>query len=201
MSKKSNRSNPSKASTKLQGFVPENSEVKNGNAKFGFRNGDIYEGEFGIENGKNIFKQGHGVYVTDNFDVYTAQWDRDYISTDLHIQYNNGMQYKGGINVNGEMNGLGTYIFPDSSSVEGTWNKNKPIVNTNFVEPLGYKWKGLNSDIEKEILFIPGNHFWKELYGAENKNEDEIILNEDVSIQRINSKISFKSKKRLTSKK
>ncbi|XP_033219497.1 phosphatidylinositol 4-phosphate 5-kinase 4-like isoform X2 [Belonocnema kinseyi] len=179
MSKKSNRSNPSKASTKLQGFVPENSEVKNGNAKFGFRNGDIYEGEFGIENGKNIFKQGHGVYVTDNFDVYTAQWDRDYISTDLHIQYNNGMQYKGGINVNGEMNGLGTYIFPDSSSVEGTWNKNKPI----------------------EILFIPGNHFWKELYGAENKNEDEIILNEDVSIQRINSKISFKSKKRLTSKK
>lgn len=58
MSRKLNRSNSSKAGTKLQEFVPENSEIKNGSAKFGFRNGDIYEGQFGIENGKNIFKQG-----------------------------------------------------------------------------------------------------------------------------------------------
>lgn len=51
------------------------------------------------------------------------------------------------------MNGFGTYIFPDSSSVEGTWKKNKPLINSNFVEPLGYKWKGLNSDIEK-VYFV-----------------------------------------------
>ena len=61
MSKKSNRSNLSKASTKVNEVAdlrPDISEVKSGSAKFGFRNGDVYEGEFGIENGKNIFKQG-----------------------------------------------------------------------------------------------------------------------------------------------
>ena len=63
------------------------------------------------------------------------------------------MQYKGGITGDGEMTGFGTYIFPDLSSIEGTWNKNRPLLNPNFVEPSGFKWKGLNSDIGKVCNF------------------------------------------------
>lgn len=54
-------------------------------------------------------------------------------------RYNNNAQYKGNVNKDA-MNGPGTYIFPDESSLTGFWSQNKCISDVIYQESLGYKW-------------------------------------------------------------
>ncbi|XP_025271181.1 phosphatidylinositol 4-phosphate 5-kinase 7-like [Camponotus floridanus] len=118
------------------------SNVRIGIAKFTFENGDNYEGKYQVDFDKcTLVKQDQGVYVTDNFDVYNGTWHDDKFAGKFHIRYNNNAQYKGNIDRNGAMNGIGTYIFPDDSSLMALWSQNKPISDVIYQKPLGYKWK------------------------------------------------------------
>lgn len=55
-------------------------------------------------------------------------------------RYNNNAQYKGNVDKYGAMNGTGTYIFPDESSLMAFWSQNKCISDVIYQESLGYKW-------------------------------------------------------------
>ncbi|XP_039309122.1 radial spoke head 1 homolog [Solenopsis invicta] len=123
------------------------SNIKNwnleiGSARFTFKNGDNYEGKYLINvDRRTLVKQDHGVYTTDNFDIYDGKWyDDTFGSDEFHIRYNNNTQYKGNVDANGAMNGKGTYFFPDGSSLMSTWYQNKPVSNIVCREPLGYEW-------------------------------------------------------------
>ncbi|XP_031365632.1 phosphatidylinositol 4-phosphate 5-kinase 7-like [Apis dorsata] len=146
-----------------------NSEIINQNAerkvgKFTFWNGDIYDGEYKVNYDRfQLIKQGRGTYITDNFDVYHGDWDNDtFANADIHIKYNNDAQYQGKIDSNGIMNGLGTYIFPDKSSIKAIWHDNIPSMNIIYREPLGFAWivEDLSTD---SITFFAGNHFWTDI--------------------------------------
>lgn len=39
------------------------------------------------------------------------------------------------------MNGIGTYIFPDDSSLTALWSQNKSISDVIYQKPLGYIWR------------------------------------------------------------
>ncbi|XP_017761483.1 PREDICTED: phosphatidylinositol 4-phosphate 5-kinase 6-like [Eufriesea mexicana] len=146
-----------------------NSEIINQNiqpkvGKFMFCNGDVYDGEYKINRDRFfLVKQGKGTYITDNFDVYHGEWDEDtFANTDIHIKYNNDAQYRGRIDSNGMMNGLGTYIFPDGSSIEAIWFNNMPSINIIYKEPLGFAW--IVDDVSaNSISFSAGNHFWTDM--------------------------------------
>ncbi|KOX68995.1 Phosphatidylinositol 4-phosphate 5-kinase 6 [Melipona quadrifasciata] len=128
--------------TKIDDTVVVNQNVQSKAGKFTFWNGDVYVGEYKINYDPYLLmKQGKGTYVTDNFDVYHGEWNDDtFPSNDIHIKYNNDAQYRGRIDSNGMMNGLGTYIFPDGSSIEAIWHDNKPSTNIIYREPLGFAW-------------------------------------------------------------
>ncbi|KAL6443346.1 hypothetical protein ACFW04_002904 [Cataglyphis niger] len=110
-------------------------------AKFTFENGDKYEGMYQIDFKKSsIVKQDQGIYTTDNFEVYDGTWDDDKFGGYFHIQYNNNGQFKGNVGKDSRMNGPGTYIFPDESSLTAFWSQNKCISDVIYQEALGYKW-------------------------------------------------------------
>ncbi|XP_032678739.1 phosphatidylinositol 4-phosphate 5-kinase 5-like [Odontomachus brunneus] len=113
-----------------------------GVGKFTFRNGDSYEGKYEVNVGERaLVKQDEGVYVTDNFDVYEGKWNVDgFASENFHIRYNNDVQYKGHVAANGAMDGMGTYIFPDGSSLAAVWSRNRPVSDVVYKEPLGQEW-------------------------------------------------------------
>ncbi|XP_025075168.1 phosphatidylinositol 4-phosphate 5-kinase 2-like [Pogonomyrmex barbatus] len=123
-----------------------NANVRIGIARFTFKNGDSYEGKYQVNIERCILvKQGQGIYITDNFDTYNGKWYNDeFNNVEFHIRYNNNAQYKGNVDPNGAMNDIGTYIFPDGSSLTSTWSQNKPISNIVYKEPLGYEWTPLS---------------------------------------------------------
>ncbi|XP_050448283.1 uncharacterized protein LOC126849918, partial [Cataglyphis hispanica] len=132
-------------------------------AKFTFENGDKYEGTYQIDLNKySIVKQDQGTYITDNFEVYNGTWNDDKFGGNFHIRYNNNAQYKGNIDKNSWMSGLGTYIFPDESSLTAFWSQNKCISDVIYQEALGYKWT-TESVLDNQILFTTGNHFWDKI--------------------------------------
>lgn len=51
------------------------------------------------------------------------------------------------------MNGLGTYIFPDKSSIKAIWRDNIPSINVIYREPLGFAWvvEDLLTDVKKFV--------------------------------------------------
>ncbi|XP_077257737.1 uncharacterized protein LOC143894931 [Temnothorax americanus] len=110
--------------------------------RFTFKNGDSYEGKYQVNvDRRTLVKQDEGVYTTDNFDVYDGKWYDDKFGSDkFYIRYNNNARYKGNVDANGMINGTGTYIFPDGSSLTSVWSRNKPISDIVYKEPLGYKW-------------------------------------------------------------
>lgn len=92
-----------------------------------------------------------------NFTIY------DIDSCTIHSRYNNDAQYRGRIDSNGMMKGLGTYIFPDGSSIEAIWHDNKPSTNIIYREPLGFAW--IVEDVSTDfITFSAGNHFWNDMF-------------------------------------
>ncbi|KAK9299685.1 hypothetical protein QLX08_007387 [Tetragonisca angustula] len=150
--------------TKIDDTLVVNQNVQPKAEKFTFWNGDVYVGEYEINYDTYLLvKQGKGTYVTDNFDVYHGEWNDDtFPSSDIHIKYNNDAQYRGRIDSNGTMNGLGTYIFPDGSSIEAIWHDNKPSTDIIYREPLGFAW--IVEDISTDsITFSAGNHFWNDM--------------------------------------
>ncbi|CAK9799355.1 hypothetical protein ANTQUA_LOCUS2007 [Anthophora quadrimaculata] len=156
-----------------------NQDVKNGTEKFTFLNGDVYEGEYKLVYEPFLLvKQGKGTYATDNFEAYYGEWDNDTFATsDIHIKYNNDAQYRGKIDSNGTMNGLGIYTFPDGSSIEADWVDNVPFANIIFREPLGSAWV-VKDTTNDAITFSPGNHFWNDLLSDESTTHSTESLGE-----------------------
>ncbi|XP_011702954.1 PREDICTED: uncharacterized protein LOC105458997 isoform X3 [Wasmannia auropunctata] len=128
-------------------------DVKNSNMRIGetmrftFKNGDSYEGKYQVNiDRRTLVKQDQGVYITDNFDVYdecnsnSENVDTNNVTVYVYTRYNNNARYKGYVDANGVMNGTGTYIFPDESTLSSVWSQNKPILNIVYKKPLGYEW-------------------------------------------------------------
>lgn len=67
-------------------------------------------------------------------------------------RYNNNAQYKGNVDRNGAMNGIGTYIFPDESSLIALWSQNKSISDVIYQNPLGYKW--ITESISENVCIL-----------------------------------------------
>ncbi|XP_078047331.1 uncharacterized protein LOC144475372 [Augochlora pura] len=135
-----------------------------GEGKFTFPNNDRYKGEYKGHTGQfAIVKQGKGVYTTDNFDVYDGEWNNDAFNDgEIHIRYNNKAEYRGNIDSNGTMNGWGTYMFPDGSSLEAIWFSNIPLADIIYREPLGYKW--ILEELSSQMITLSsGNHFWDDM--------------------------------------
>ncbi|KAL2730875.1 phosphatidylinositol 4-phosphate 5-kinase 6-like [Vespula squamosa] len=138
--------------------------LKKGSGKFSFVNGDTYDGDYALHliNG-TLVKNGEGVYVTNDFNTYSAKWENDnFAEEDVFIQFNNGTRYNGGINTNGQMSGKGTYYFPDDSSINAIWYENKPVSDITYQDSFGYVWivKTISDDT---IYFMANNHFWTEI--------------------------------------
>ncbi|XP_011702953.1 PREDICTED: uncharacterized protein LOC105458997 isoform X2 [Wasmannia auropunctata] len=146
-------------------------DVKNSNMRIGetmrftFKNGDSYEGKYQVNiDRRTLVKQDQGVYITDNFDVYDGKWYNDKFGSDeFHIRYNNNARYKGYVDANGVMNGTGTYIFPDESTLSSVWSQNKPILNIVYKKPLGYEWT-TTSISDSHVMFTTVNQFWNEIH-------------------------------------
>ncbi|XP_011349331.1 uncharacterized protein LOC105286230 isoform X2 [Ooceraea biroi] len=142
----------------------ENLHAYTGTARFTFENGGSYEGGYRVDvDRRTLVKQDEGVYVTDNLDVYSGKWCDDKCAEDeFHIRYNNGAQYKGELDADGAMSGMGTYIFPDGSSLTARWSRNRPVSDVVYRQSLGHAW-ATASISDNCVTFITGNHFWNEI--------------------------------------
>ena len=89
-----------------------------------------------------------------NFTIYD-----DINSCTIYLRYNNDAQYRGRIDPNGMMNGLGTYIFPDGSSIGAIWHDNKPSTNIIYREPLGFAW--VVEDVSTDVRSFSLNQVYK----------------------------------------
>ncbi|XP_053982515.1 radial spoke head 1 homolog isoform X1 [Hylaeus volcanicus] len=159
----------SKAS-KIDGSETKDEQnLKHDEGKFIFENGDSYVGEYKLDHERFVlFKQGKGVYRTDNFDVYDGEWDNDtFADSEIDIRYNNDARYRGKIDSNGRINGQGTYTFPDGSTIRADWFENKPFKNIVYREPLGFAWvvENVSKNVNESsmITFSSGNHFWNDM--------------------------------------
>ncbi|KAH0949961.1 hypothetical protein HN011_007936 [Eciton burchellii] len=152
--------------------------TRTGTGSFTFRNGDNYEGGYRMDIDKHtLIKQDEGVYITDNFEVYSGKWSDDKLTGEFHIRYNNNAQYKGEIDANEEMSGTGTYIFPDDSTLTATWSGNKPVSDVVYKQPLGDAWT-TTSISDNHVAFMTGNHFWNEICRVEESALEEGSLSE-----------------------
>ncbi|KAL7288786.1 hypothetical protein TKK_0016765 [Trichogramma kaykai] len=131
---------------------PEIGSTRPSKGSFHFENGDTYEGGYIIDNNKNIYRHGYGVYRCSNGDEYRAVWDKDNISSDFQAVYSNTCEYKGEVDDANAMSGKGVYVFPDRSSLEAEWADNLPISNFVYKDPLGHNWLVLDSNEEEFIL-------------------------------------------------
>ncbi|KAK2584327.1 hypothetical protein KPH14_006718 [Odynerus spinipes] len=153
----------------LKGNENENndSNLRRGTGQFSFSNEDTYDGDYKLHLTKTtLVKDGQGVYITNDFNMYSGKWENDNFADDhFLIRHNNGARYEGGINTLAHMSGKGVYTFPDDSSIHATWSENKPVSNITYQEPLGYIWM-VESISDDSISFVPSNHFWTELCQA-----------------------------------
>ncbi|XP_047366097.1 phosphatidylinositol 4-phosphate 5-kinase 5-like [Vespa velutina] len=162
--------------------------LKEGNGRFSFLNGDTYDGDYTLHLIKGtLFKNGDGVYVTDDFNTYSGKWkDDNFADEDFFIQHNNGTRYNGGINAYGQMTGNGIYYFPDDSSIKAIWYENKPVTEITYQDSLGYVWI-VESIKDDSIYFMPSNHFWIETCRGTSSDN----LHEQSSLSKFNQNIDF----------
>lgn len=114
---------------------------KQGNGKFEWNSGAIYEGEFSNNeingNGKMIIptvgeyqgsfvngkRSGKGKYIFTNGDIYDGEWTNDKMNGQGVYTFANGDKYEGQFS-NNKFNGTGTYT-KDGKQYTGTWKDNE----------------------------------------------------------------------------
>lgn len=109
----------SKGIIKYEGYISFNDNYGSwsyrfqGEGKYIFPNGDIYEG-----NWKSNYMEGKGTMTLSNGDVIEAEWKDNAISGIASVKFANGDVYEGTLNKQ-KPSGKGKFIFVDGSSYEG----------------------------------------------------------------------------------
>lgn len=75
--------------------------------------------------------------------------------------HNNGTQYKGGIDVRGQMNGKGSYTFPDNSSIHAIWSENRPVLEIKYQDAFKCIWivQSISDDVRIFKYFYTNLYF------------------------------------------
>lgn len=152
--------------------------VKDGQGRYDFYSGDFYEGDWknnkqdGI--GKTVYRkgdfelgsycgkyangvrEGDGVFKFSNGDIYSGQWKNNlkhgkgtYIVNDCKLEENQYMKIVGEWE-NGEITS-GKWLFPNGTYFEGSFEKNLPKGEGNWVFENGNKNNGIYKHSEARI--------------------------------------------------
>jgi hypothetical protein len=111
-------------------------------AKFIFANGDIYDGEFTLNETGSIVRQGFGTFTCQDGVVYSGNWSNDKMNgKGSFIHQPSGMKYEGDF-LNGKYEGVGKYIWPDGYYYEGEFKDSKLSGRGLLKDPCGQTWYG-----------------------------------------------------------
>lgn len=109
--------------------------------KFIFANGDVYEGQYELNNHGSIERHGFGVFTSKDGVVYHGNWKNDTMNGKGSFIHPSGCKYEGDF-VNGKYEGVGKYYWPDGSIYEGEFKDSKLEGKGWFRDPTGQCWTG-----------------------------------------------------------
>ncbi|KAL5496618.1 hypothetical protein EMCRGX_G012936 [Ephydatia muelleri] len=106
-----------------------------------FPNGDRYEGDFIVTEGR-IERSGTGTQHFVDGLVYTGQWKNDKMNGKGEVKYTTKATYVGDF-VDNECHGMGIYTWPDGSKYTGPFVHNKLLGTGEFTDTSIRVWCGL----------------------------------------------------------
>ena len=110
--------------------------------KFVFANGDVYEGEYTLNQlTGSIERNGSGQFTSRDGIIYAGKWSQDKMNGKGTFYHPSGMKYEGDF-LNGKFDGIGKYTWPDGSQYEGEFRDCKLEGNGYFRDPTGQLWTG-----------------------------------------------------------
>lgn len=110
--------------------------------KFVFANGDVYEGEYTLNQlTGSIERSGVGKFTSKDGLIYAGKWLNDKMNGKGSFYHPSGMKYEGDF-VAGKFDGVGKYTWPDGSHYEGEFRESKLEGNGYFRDPTGQLWTG-----------------------------------------------------------
>lgn len=133
-----------------------------GFGEFTFPNGDTYVGDYCAHRSGLIWREGHGVYTTQDGQMYEGEWYDDKLveNKEIIVAYPNGAQYQGPISKN-KYQGPGTYVLETNMNVSCQFVGNKPVGTVTLIDCQGKLWRGTAN--ENSAILLPENVFYLNL--------------------------------------
>lgn len=129
---------------------------------FLLENNDEYNGGYGCHKSGIIWREGWGVYTTQDGHLYQGKWENDQLlaSPETAILYPSDHHYQGGV-LNGKYSGHGYYLFDNDLLLESEFLENKPTGTIQLYDYDGHQWEGQAFDTHSIILSV--NHFFNSI--------------------------------------
>lgn len=109
--------------------------------KFIFANGDVFEGQYELNQSNSIERHGNGTVTCKNGVIYSGTWVNDKLNGKGTYIHPSGCKYEGDF-LNGKFDGVGRYEWPDGSHYEGEFKNSKLEGKGYFKDPTGQIWTG-----------------------------------------------------------
>lgn len=131
-----------------------NEQVKQPNiGKFIFANGDIYDGEFTLNESGSVIRQGYGTFTCQEGVIYCGNWMNDKMNGKGSYIHPSGMKYEGNF-VNGRYEGHGKYFWSNGYYYEGEFKDSKLVGQGYFHDPNKQTWIGkFEGDFANNLKF------------------------------------------------
>ncbi|KAF5291450.1 hypothetical protein FQR65_LT01761 [Abscondita terminalis] len=132
-----------------------------GNGIFVLLNGDEYDGGFGAHKNGIIWREGYGIYKTNDGQIYEGEWLDDKLANDTlaKINFPNGDRFYG-CTLENKMFGPGVYILENKLEISCVFHENRPrpMGEIILIDLDGRTWTGIANG---EYAFLhPDNHFY-----------------------------------------
>jgi hypothetical protein len=170
----------------------------NGQGKFTYTNGDVYDGEW-----KNGLKSGQGLYTFTNGDVYDGEWKNGLKSGQGKFTYTNGDVYDGECK-DDIRNGIGLYTFANGHVYKGEWKDDNfhGIGQYTYANGDVYdgEWKDDKRNGQGKIKFTNGIYYegeWEKGYVKDNDKITYIKPTKEVSRSNKSRNLSLMRKIRM----
>ncbi|GLV39426.1 hypothetical protein CBL_13305 [Carabus blaptoides fortunei] len=144
-----------------------------GSDAFLLKNGDCYIGGFCSHKSGIVWREGLGVYNTDDGHSYHGFWDNDRLNgTQTTIKYPSGAQYLGSLK-RGKYSGTGTLTLNSEITLNCNFKKNVPLGDVTMKDSNNITWKGA-FNVDQAILMSENSFFSNLTYdiGRDNKKSN-----------------------------
>ncbi|XP_057672208.1 uncharacterized protein LOC130903867 [Diorhabda carinulata] len=181
-----------------------------GTGSFNFPNGDRYEGEYVAHRKGLVWREGEGIYYTQDGQSYKGKWYNDKLisAEEAEINFPNGARYIGHID-NGQYVGSAMYTVDEGLHILAEFAGNKPVGPITLLDIKGREWSATAG--ENGALLLPEHVFFNNIAPRLGKGKLKIrtieastekiipkVKRHKISLQTLEAKIFAKSKKTMS---